>query len=453
MTRLRIILLSLIPAAAIGVRARVPDVLLPDTVQIHFRQSKWDLSRTVGNNGAVLDSIDKKLIRMQSDSLFKVIRMNFVGSASPEGSVEFNRMLSEKRAETLFNYFRNYDIFADSKLEFEFRGRDWQRVLNLAEQEPTLPYRDETLGVLRSIVADKILAGGTEPADALMRIKQLHRGVPYKYLYSRIFPKVRTSLVVLDYDWLTIPKFELSIPEKTRIDFVEDVPEVETLPETVSAELPRLQDIADTVSPRDSRPFYMAVRTNMLYDSALLPNIGIDFYFGKGFTLGANVMYGWWSRYRSDFIWRAYGAELDARWFPWYKRKVHTPFYGHHFGIYTQIYTYDFEMGRKGELGGKPGGRLTDSPFWSAGLEYGFTLPVASRFSIDFSVGVGYTTGIYHDYRPDHIVGDEIHFVWQGTHRRHFFGPTKAEVALVWLIGHDNTNRKRVKAAQEGGEL
>ncbi|MCM1491593.1 MAG: DUF3575 domain-containing protein, partial [Muribaculum sp.] len=39
------------------------------------------------------------------------------------------------------------------------------------------------------------------------------------------------------------------------------------------------------------------------------------------------------------------------------------------------------------------------------------------------------------------------HYVWQSTHRRKYFGPTKLEVAFVWLIGRDNVNRKK------GGEI
>ena len=51
-------------------------------------------------------------------------------------------------------------------------------------------------------------------------------------------------------------------------------------------------------------------------------------------------------------------------------------------------------------------------------------------------MGAGYHSGIYYEYIP--VDGQ---YVWQATKRRHWLGPTKAEVTLVWLIGCDNYNR------------
>ena len=34
------------------------------------------------------------------------------------------------------------------------------------------------------------------------------------------------------------------------------------------------------------------------------------------------------------------------------------------------------------------------------------------------------------------------HYVWQATKNRHWFGPTKAEISLVWLLGRGNSNNK-----------
>lgn len=75
---------------------------------------------------------------------------------------------------------------------------------------------------------------------------------------------------------------------------------------------------------------------------------------------------------------------------------------------------------------------------YGGGLEYGFSLPVARRINIDFTLGVGYLGGQYYEYTP--IDG---HYVWQATKQRHWFGPTKAEVSLVWLIGRGNSNRQK----------
>jgi hypothetical protein len=62
-------------------------------------------------------------------------------------------------------------------------------------------------------------------------------------------------------------------------------------------------------------------------------------------------------------------------------------------------------------------------------------LPIARRLNLDFVIGAGYNWGIFDEYIP--IDG---HDVWQSTKRRMFFGPTKIEVSLVWLIGRGNYN-------------
>ena len=114
------------------------------------------------------------------------------------------------------------------------------------------------------------------------------------------------------------------------------------------------------------------------------------------------------------------------------------PLTGHHLGIYGQIFTYDFETGGRGYMGGRPGGTLWGRMNYAAGVEYGYSLPVARRLNVDFTIGVSYWGGTYHEYKPV----DDC-YVWQSTRQRHWLGPTKAEVSLVWLIGCGNYNGEK----------
>lgn len=63
---------------------------------------------------------------------------------------------------------------------------------------------------------------------------------------------------------------------------------------------------------------------------------------------------------------------------------------------------------------------------------------MAKRLNIDFTIGIGYLRGEYKEYKP--IDGC---YVWQATKMRNWIGPTKAEISLVWLIGHKNCNEKK----------
>ena len=196
-------------------------------------------------------------------------------------------------------------------------------------------------------------------------------------------------------------------------------------------------DISASVVDAESKPFYMALKNNMLYDAALTPNIGAEFYIGKDFSVYGEWMHAWWSNDNLHRYWRVYGGDIGARW--WFGKAAHAkPLTGHHAGIYAGILTFDFEFGETGYMGGKPGGTLLDRWFLSAGVEYGYSLPVASRLNIDFSIGLGYMGGNYIKYFPF----DNDYFS-QKEYKIRFFGPTKAEISLVWLLGHGNTNRKK----------
>ena len=180
----------------------------------------------------------------------------------------------------------------------------------------------------------------------------------------------------------------------------------------------------------------MALKTNLLYDALLVPNVAVEFYLGSNWSLTGGWMYGWWKSDPAHWYWRTYGGELGVR--RWFGRKAQEkPLTGHHLGVYGQLFTYDFELGGKGYMGGTPGESMWDSPNWALGVEYGYSLPIAKRLNLDFTVGVGYWGGIYYEYTPQ-----DGHYVWEATRNRRWFGPTKAEISLVWLLGRGNTNGK-----------
>lgn len=188
-----------------------------------------------------------------------------------------------------------------------------------------------------------------------------------------------------------------------------------------------------------SKPFYFAVKTNMLFDALLVPNIGAEFYLGKNLSLYGEWMHAWWSYNNRHRYYRIYGGDLGLRW--WFGKKAnHKPLTGHHIGAYAGAFTFDMEFGNRGYMGGLPGGNLFDRCFINAGLEYGYSLPVSRHLNIDFSIGFGYISGKYMEYIPD---GFEHGYLWQQTKRFGWFGPTKAEVSLVWLLGRGNVNARK----------
>lgn len=244
-------------------------------------------------------------------------------------------------------------------------------------------------------------------------------------MYAKLFPSLRASTLLFEYypsiPYINVPDFPLSLSL------------VPTITETAW--------ISDEILTCTSccKPFYMDLSTNLLYDALLLPNISAEFYLGKNWSVVADWMYGWWDRDRTHFYWRAYGGDLGVRY--WFGKKAkEKPLTGHHIGLYGGVVTYDFEFGGKGYMGGRPSHNLWDRCNYLAGIEYGYSLPIARRLNLDFTIGLGYMGGKVIEYKPQ-----DNHYVWEKTKRLHWFGPTKAEISLVWLIGCGNYNSSKTK--------
>ena len=164
----------------------------------------------------------------------------------------------------------------------------------------------------------------------------------------------------------------------------------------------------------------IALRTNLLYDAGLIPTIGAEFDLGKLWSIGFDYNGTWFYSVSRHRYWQTIGGYLTLRRYLKADEEGR-PFMGHHFGVYGQLLTFDIEFGDKGWQGAYPN--------WGGGIEYGYSAWLSNRLNIDFSIGVGYLRLKYKEYDPD---GDS--FKWRGTYRRNWWGPTKAEVSLKWLL-------------------
>lgn len=394
-----------------------------DSIVINFRQSKINIDPTyMGNAGALREIKERIEVMTNPDSLYQLNRIEILGAASPEGSVKFNQWLSHKRAAAIKSKITELVQIPDSTIAYTYTGRDWNGLLNMASADPELPYSAETIEMLADIARSNHSNAETESAGYLNLVKRLKSGTPYRYMYRNMFPQLRRSHVVLDY----------SRPSVKREHSTDNYAEVAR--DTVYI-VTRDTVYIEYCPP--CKPFYMDIRTNLLYDAAAIPNIGVEFYVGKGWTIGGNWQYGWWSKDSRHRYWRFYGGELNVRkWFG--SRAAQKPLTGHHLGLYGEVATFDFEFGGKGHMGGIPGGTLWERCNYGGGLEYGYSLPIADRLNIDFSVGLGAFGGKLYEYVP----GDNNNYYWTKTKNYVWFGPTKAEISLVWLLGCNNKNVK-----------
>ena len=395
---------------------------------VDFRVGKGVLDTTYVNNAECLAEIVSFLENLKNDETLDLVEVSFCGSASPEGSVKINRKLAIERRTAVESYVRRYISLPDSITTRCDVSIAWERLASLVEQSD-MPHKGEAVDALRNVPEYTYDDKGVLIDSKKKHLMELQYGRTWYYMLEHFFPRVRNASVIF-----------VTVRQKSVIK--SDTVELQTVSAIDTAVVIQEEDtlvMRQEIVPKEEKqkPFYMAVKTNMLYDVLVVPNIGVEFYLGKNWSVSGNWMYGWWDKSSKHRYWRVYGGDIAIRKLLG-KKATEKPLTGHHLGLYGQLFTFDFEWGGTGYMGGRPGETLWDSPNYAVGVEYGYSLPVARRLNIDFSVGVGYWGGKYYTYSP--LDG---HDVWESTKNRHWFGPTKAEVSLVWLLGRDNSNNRK----------
>ena len=411
-------------------------------VKVYFRQGYSLLEPSYRDNGVRLAAFAAHVESLQRDTLVRVKSIRVTGTASPEGTSRSNERLSENRAKNIIAWFEERFSFPGVSFDAHAEGIDWAGLTALVETSE-MPYRDEVLNILYN-TPEWVIRDGRVVDGRKRQLGLLRGGRAWWYMAEHFFPQLWSGGMHLscEIERRIVPQPEpepASEPQPESALAEEPGCESVQTPDPVVGQTPAPEpaaQIAAQPSVPEGKPFYMSLKTNLLYDAALVPNLGAEFYVGRGWSLGGSWMYAWWKNDRRHNYWRIYGGELDVRRY-FGRRAAEKPLTGHHVGLYGQMLTYDFERGGKGCLGGKPGGTLWDKMSWGVGLEYGYALPIGRRLNLDFGIGVGYLGGEYWEYKPV-----DNHYVWQATKHRHWFDPTKAEVSLVWLIGSGNFNRK-----------
>lgn len=389
-----------------------------DSVKVYYRVGEAKLEPSFHGNGANMDRFLDRLKEIIADKRYQRFNFRIKSYASLEGPLSLNQQLYEERTREFLNYVRHHGVRLPGEINvWQDNCYNWEE-LERRVRRSNIPYQAEVIDIIQNTPEWSYDGNGEKTEFRKQRLMALHGGIPFRYMKQHFFPEMRYSAVLLTCEFAE-PETAQPLPPPMLHDTI-----YITKRDTAYIERP--------LPPR--KPFYMAVKTNLLYDAALIPNLGVEFYLKDGWSIGAGWMYGWWKKDRIHWYWRAYGGDLTVRkWLG--KAAQEKPLTGHHLGVYGQVLTYDFETGKRGYMGGKPGGSLFDRANFGVGLEYGYSHPIAKRLNLDFAIGIGYLGGKCYEYLPI-----DNHYVWQATKQRRWFGPTKAEVSLVWLIGRGNTN-------------
>ena len=168
----------------------------------------------------------------------------------------------------------------------------------------------------------------------------------------------------------------------------------------------------------------LALKTNLLFDAALMPNVEIEVPVGKRWSVNGEYAFPWWQFDRGKYCMQVLMGGLEGRyWLGSRKsREDREVLTGHFLGLYAGGGKYDLQWGEKGYQG---------EFFIAAGVSYGWATRIARHLHLEFNIDIGL---LRTDYRHYHARDNYQTLLWQENGKYTWFGPTKAKISLVWLL-------------------
>lgn len=412
------IYLLLLPSTAFANGITEADTLLctrdsscRESLLLYFRFNQLVIDNDYMENYKTLGAFHALLSNGIAVSLIDTIFIT--AYASPEGDKTYNIRLAERRAEVVKNYLsEKYPILERPRICTDPRGENWTGLRRMIEDDNSVPDREEVLMILDHV---KDL---NRCKDLL---KRLNCGYAYKYIQEHILPGLRNATVcTVQMKTLHASTLNLQISDKQK-PVIEEESGTFGNPGRIDVYKPEMTKYSVFHSFR--RPI-LALKTNLLFDLAISPNIELELPLGRRERWSLNVewIFPWWLIDHDKYCLQLLSGGLEARY--WLgKRMNRRVLTGHFFGFYAGGGKYDLQWEEKGYQG---------EFYIASGISYGYALPIARNLNLEFCIGIGLLQTNYKHYRT---INDYRTLLWQNNGNYTWFGPTKAKISFVWVLG------------------
>ena len=390
-------------------------------VTVYYRWDKDDLDKTYLTNTQTFFQIDS-LLQLKSADYIDSLRI--VAYASPEGPPDYNRRLSQRRANTLKNYLLStYPHLKAERITTDAKGENWDGFRRMALADTDLPMKEQVLSIVDNPHITDL--------QRQSQIAKLDKGRLYKnYILPNYYRYLRTGASL----------FAVYNPEMPAdIDF-----------EPIAVTIKEPDHIVVVASPVELLPviaYPVALRTNLLYDAIGAFNIGLEIPFGgdKNWSWILDGAYSYWRSPKNLFALQTleYGTELRYWWRGNRRLMADNPNWAKPlkgwnvgaYGRYWQRYDVQWIDGVQGDA------------TWSVGLTVGYAFPISRSLAFEASVGGGWisTSEYRHYHQPEYDEKGNYHLMWQETGKWSGLTLTKIRFSLVWLIETTSKNKKTRK--------
>lgn len=397
-------------------------------VKVYFRQGYSKLQPAFRDNGIRLDEFTRRVAEMHRDSTVRLSSIDIMAYASPEGPYTLNKRLARKRADNICAYLRGKMPFlSDTLYNVRPQGVDWNGLAAMVEAS-NMRYRSEVLNVLRN-VPETTYRNGKLVDSRLKRLMDLRGGRPYWYLYENFFPELRAAgaYVVCDFERVATVEEPDTMPVEQIVEIIEPVviEETDTVVSIPTDTLDLVTNHSDLL-PKQRDYDRWAIKSNALYLAVGVTNIGGEYAFHPHWSVDLPLVYSPYTlarTYRMRFLY----IQPEARY--WLDR----PMKGHFFGVHLHAGVFNVSLDDKNRYQSEKG-------FHGGGISYGYAMPLSRRWSMEFTVGVGYAFTKYCTY---YNVPNGIRYEKDLPY--HYWGLTKLGLNFVYRFGDKCGKRKEVK--------
>ena len=349
-----------------------------------------------GNNAAEFESLRNFLRYAVEDTMVCVRHIKLTGYCSIDGAQQTNDRLAANRTNQVVKFLESrYRISEKCPVEITNVGADWQTFRRLIAQSK-YRWKKDALAIIDATYLNE---------RKKLRLAALDSGRAHKVIYE-LYPQLRRVEIKIQYDVQCMKGriAQAQLPSPTAYS----IPSTELTP----WKFPLLKPYC---------PLF-AVKTNLLCDLALMPNIEIEVPLGRRWSVNGEYMFPWWLADDRGYCLQLLSGGIEGRY--WFGNRFHhRPLTGHFAGAYVGAGKYDLqwkENGYQGEF------------FIAGGVSYGYSLPLSRYWNMEFSLGIGLMRTNYRNY----FTRDNYQtLVWKNNGTYTWFGPTKAKITLVWLIG------------------
>lgn len=384
-----------------------------------------ELDTAFVDNGERAADIRDFLTQIKNDSLTHITGVDFRGTASPDGTYEFNVWLSENRLRTFKELVNSYITIPDSLIYAQSSAIPWDEFRQKVE-ESDIDHKAEVLTVIDMEPKNVPFWGGRTIDHRLLKLKKMYGGKVWEELKKPILFDLRYGNATFYYTTLLpMPFLDIPLDMEMQMDIIPINPSINFT----------------TWTPR------IYLKTNLIGLAAGSVNLAAEFDLAPHWSFNFPIYYCAWDYFKSTIKFRNFTIQPEFRYWPRVMSRGYNDgfFIGAHFGAMA----FNFAIGGKYRYQDRRG----THPALGGGLAIGYRKPISKnqRWHVEFSAGAGY----YHlDYdvfenTPNYKEGE-----WVRKKKKNWFGLDQLTISLSYNFPLTHRQRRYLDGKYlKGGDL